>query len=274
MPRLLAISLVLLMASAVRSQVPTPTAVLDGEKLFGKAAIDRVNTLAAEIKEAFGIQFVLETRKTPPGVDPVQFQKMRTKDKFKTLREAAQNRADDLGVNGLFVMYTSDQKHVAVVGWPVGRELELGASSHKRNEMRKYLSDNLAKNPDDALVRAVETYKQALGERRFESPMDALRALAVVGALLGAWALLWFVRRRIAGKAEAPPIYRPAMLGSLFGVPAGFWIHDQLFQAERPGPVAALMGLVEAEPPSEAIKPAAQAIQTPVAVPPASEEQP
>ena len=57
-------------------------------------------------------------------------------------------------------------------------------------------------------------------------------ALGLVGSLFGGWLLLRVVRSRVL--CHALPIYQPAMLGSIFGVPAGYWIYDRLFQAERP----------------------------------------
>ena len=33
---------------------------------------------------------------------------------------------------------------------------------------------------------------------------------------------------------QTAPLYQPALMGALFGVPAAFWVHDQLFRVIPP----------------------------------------
>jgi hypothetical protein len=253
MRRAHALGFALLLASTATASEATPT-VLDGAKLFHQPAIDRVSRLAADIHETFGIQMVIETAKAPPGLDPEKLRHMRSRAVIRALRDVAQDRAMELKVDGLYVLITTDPRHVTVVGWPANREEEWALSNYKREELRKELARNLVGDPDDALVHAVESYRALLGDRVHRSPLGTFRALAVVGVLLGVWLLLRFARRRAAGPERPLPIYPPAMLGSLFGVPAGFWIQDRLFQAERPLHPDALTR-APVPPPSEGITP-------------------
>lgn len=233
MKRLLLLSLAPLLAFTASAAGATP-AVLDGAALFGKPAVERASQVAADIQDKFGVQLVIETAKAPPGVDPDKLRRMRSKDQIRELREAARRRAEELNIHGLYALITTDPRHVTVVGWPADIELEWTTSSYKREELRRALAGHRREDPDDALVRAVEGYRAILGDPVRKSPLGTFRALAVVGALLGLWVLLSFLRSRAAAPERPLPIYPPAMLGSLFGVPAGFWVHDRLFQMERP----------------------------------------
>jgi hypothetical protein len=229
--RILALKLVLLVPSLCAAD-----SVIDGAKLFGDEAKKRAANVAAAIEEQFGIQVVIETMDTPP-VKEAKLKGLRSRELIRRLREAAQDRADDLAIDGLYVLITTDPQHVTVVGWPAGRERQWQTSDAKREEFRRALAKlSLKKDNDYILIRAIEEYRAALGDPERPSPLNTYFALVLVGGLVGGWILLLLARSRMV-KAERPlPIYQPAMLGSLFGVPAGFWVHDRLFQKERPVP--------------------------------------
>lgn len=230
MPRV--VPAVLLLLAGITSADDHPPAVLDGEHLFGKEAIERVTEIAADLRKENHIDLCIETRKDAPGLPPDAHKRMWTRKFEEARKRAAQDRADDLDVHGLYVMITTDPKHVTVVGWPAYLEQEEDTSKHKRDELRKALSRlGRGEDPDETLIRAVENYKAMVRAPARPSPLQTLRAVALAGGLFVVWLLLRLLRLRMPVR---PPIYQPAVLGSIFGVPPGFWINDLLFQQERP----------------------------------------
>jgi hypothetical protein len=243
MPRV-ALALPLLFAGLAPA-AEHPPAVIDNEHLFGKEAIDRVAQVVADLREVNQIDLCIETMKEAPGLPTETQRKMKDRKLHQALRYAAQDRAEQLGVHGLYVMITTNPKHVTVVGWPADWERHEAGSLYKREQLRKALAKMvLARNPDETLIQAVEQYRARVRAPARPSPLQTLPAVAVAGGLLGAWLLLRLLRAR---SLDRRPIYQPAMLGSIFGVPAGFWINDRLFQAERPPAVVEVP-----QPPTEA----------------------
>jgi hypothetical protein len=253
----------LFLAAGVTPAADRPPAVIDNAHLFSQGASDRVARIADDLREVNQIDLCIETLKAAPGLPPEAQRTMKSKNLLLALRQAAQDRADQLGVHGLYVMITTDPKHVTVVGWPADVERSEEGSKHKRDELRKALAKMvLTQDPDATLLRAVEQYKAMVRAPARPSPLQTLPALAVAGGLLGFWLVLRLVQGR---SRDRRPVYQPAMLGSIFGVPAGFWINDRLFQAERPAasaaPEAATEATVEAAPPAENITTAPGGIQ-------------
>ena len=249
MKPLLAASLLALLAGSAPAAEKHPPAVLDNAKLFSQSAIERVGHIADALRSSWGIDLCIETAKEPPGIKPGSLKGKKKNEVGQRLIRAAQDRADELGVRGLYALVTLDPPSATVVGWPADLEREWATSDHKRRQLRKALEhlrlpaglrdgspghdDEALRRRGEALVRAVEEYRKSVGDPHQPSPMGMLPALAVAGSLLAAWAFLMLARTR-RGPGRALPIYQPAMQGSLFGVPAGYWVHDRLFYAERP----------------------------------------
>jgi hypothetical protein len=132
--------------------------------------------------------------------------------------------------------------------------------------MRKPFAARLAEDPDGALLRLVDHFRIVVKERVSPPPssLETAPAAILVGVMIGAWVLLFLLRRAVARRQAAatgepcPRLYQPAMLGSLFGVPAGFWIYDRLFRAERP-----TTGAPVAEAPALSEPPAVEEAQSP-----------
>jgi hypothetical protein len=207
-------------------------AVRDGAGLFNPATIDKARRRIDAVRSKRGIDLVIETVSELPDLSSDDLRKMRNRQSRDRLRKIAQDHADAAGCNGLFVLIVSDPRHVTVVGWPGQRELDI--SSVKRENLRKYLARELPTDPNRALLGACDHFEE-IGrslQARPPTPFPLLAALVLIGSLVGVWILLRFVRSRVI--YPAPPIYQPAMLGSLFGVPSGYWIYDRLFHAEHP----------------------------------------
>jgi hypothetical protein len=250
-----------------KAKGPRPP-IRDKAKLFSAAAVERANRLLGEVREKYDIDLYLDTFKELPGAYAEQFRQLKTREKARFFRDTAQKLADEEGVDGLYVLVTTDPRNVVLVGWPERREDETrllekrgGFSSTKRNELRRRFAREIAEDPDHALSVLVDRFRIYVESRvqRAPSPLGTIQAALVVGSALGLWVLLSLLRRaralREAGATHEPVrgLYQPALLASLFGVPAGFWVYDRLFRLERPtaplGPLPPIHAALAEEPP-------------------------
>jgi hypothetical protein len=273
MRSLFAVTLTILLASPVVAGSPPRPAVHDEAKLFGPEAVKRAEQLISGIRDEYHIDLRIDTLTELPGADPSKLRSMSNRQRAKFLREIAQQRADDEGVNGIYVLVTTQPRNVVLIGWPELREVERGllelrpiplekggglSKTKRESRMRVPFAREIASNPDDALLRLVDHFRMALKDRETPppSPLETVPALILVGILVGAWVLLRILRGAVARRQTSalgepcPRLYQPAMLGSLFGVPAGFWIYDRLFRSERP-PAGSAIGMATAPPAPE-----------------------
>ena len=209
--------------------------IKDGAGLFTSSTIVEAQRRIdrAKANDQDGIDLKIETVTELPELPASALRKMRNRQSKELLRKAAQDRAKEASCRGLFVLVVKEPRHITVVGCPED-PYELKVSSVKRENLRKYLVRELGTDPDRALLGACDHFDEIVGsiQARPATPLKPLTALAVIGTLFGAWILLRFVRSRVV--SPALPIYQPAMQGSLFGVPSGYWIYDRLYQAECP----------------------------------------
>ena len=227
-----------------RAEGPDRSFVKDEAGLFGKDTVAQANREIARVRKEFDIDLVIETTaQMPSESEAVKHAWIKWPERNRQLHHWAQARAEKLGINGIYVVIfngpTSAQRDVRVVGWPTTWEDEDQLSRVKREQLRKHLARELVDNPDRALLRTIHLFREQLVKIRKPdpSPLGTWPALTLVGCLVGAWVVLWVVRSRLARRvAEGPvePLYQPATLGALFGVPAAFWVHDQLFRVIPP----------------------------------------
>jgi hypothetical protein len=123
--------------------------------------------------------------------------------------------------------------------------------------MRRPFVAKLENDPDGALLRLVDHFRMVVKERVAPppSPLETGPAAILIGVMIGVWILLMVLHRAVARRQAVAsgepcrPLYQPAMLGSLFGVPAGFWVYDRLFRRERPPAETAVEEPPAAPPP-------------------------
>jgi hypothetical protein len=251
--------------------------VKDEAKLFSPAAVNRANRLIEDVRKEYKIDLAIDTLDELPGDAAERYRDLQhRKDKANFLYKFAQDRADNEGVDGIYLLFIRNPRIVEVIGWPVRREAERvpleeggGLSGTKRRELRKVFTSEATSNPDDALIRLVQRFRgdvESLKEVP-PSPLDTLSAAIVVGGLVGVWLLLSLLHRvrSFASAERDEPLYRPSILGGLLGVPAAFQVYDHLFDHERPPAPAATE-----EVPGEAASPAEPT--TAAAEPPATQE--
>jgi hypothetical protein len=167
-----------LLAGSAPAAEKHPPAVLDNAKLFSQSAAERVGHIADALRSSWGIDLCIETAREPPGIKPGSLKGKKSKEVRQDLYRAAQDRADELGVHGLYALVTLDPPSTTVVGWPADLEREWATSDHKRRQLQKALTrlppelrdgspghdDEALRRRGEALVRAVEEYRKAVGD--------------------------------------------------------------------------------------------------------------
>lgn len=215
--------------------------ILDNAGIFSPAAVHKAATELESYEAPFDVRLVIETfpalTERDKELTRQQVGKLGKRGLERRLDRLAKDRADNHRAAGLFkhaayVLVVKDPPSVTVINYPSGFEGDLTA--HRRDVLRMDLANRDPERPDAALFACVRHFKAAQeAQRPVISPLGTVPALALLGALVAAWVALRVVRRRLAGP-DRPRLYTPALMGSLFGVPAGAWVYDQLFEAERP----------------------------------------
>jgi hypothetical protein len=231
-------------------------AVKDEAKLFSAAAVEQANRRIADIKDIYQIDLFVDTLKELPDTTREQVLSMRSRDQKKLYRKTAQELAEKAGVNGIYVLVTTEPRNVVLIGWPTEdrenarKPLEEGgglSATQRDDRLLKPFMRELRNDPDAALLRLIDHFRTAVTSRVADdpSPLETMAAFFLVSILFAAWLVLSLLRRAtVKRQAEemgesAGTLYPPAMLGSLFGVAAGFWVYDRLFRNERPQTAAA-----------------------------------
>ncbi len=298
----LVVVLVPLLAGLARAGERTRPGVLDNVGLFGKSTILEANKEIAHLREDYKIDLVIETfAELPPRSDSEKQAWWPGGARNRALHAWAQDMADRGGmaptlysavwawagprsnladstvalwlagsppgqsIDGIYIAIfhgrTSAQRDVRVVGWPTKREDAI--PWEKRDDLRKLLARDLGRNPDGALLDAIDLFRSQVRylHAASPSPLNVPATLGLVGGLVGVWLVLVAVRYRLARRAapgRPASLYQPAVMGALFGVPAAFWVHDQLFRA-LPAEAPAIIEPPPAEPPPPPPSPEAPA---------------
>ncbi|MBY0227671.1 MAG: TPM domain-containing protein [Gemmataceae bacterium] len=208
--------------------------VLDRLRLFTASAIARqAERLKALREEHEGWQLIIETTRKQADMSHLKGW-FNGAERERAITAWAREKAQEAGlVKGLYVVITQEPRDVRVVAWPDNAELTF--PPYMRQRLREDMRPGLKTQPSDgALGAAVDRFEELLRRvKQHGNPLETVPLLAVLGGLVGGWLVLFIVRRRHGG----PALYPPAMLGGVFGSPAGMWINDQLFDTEAPPPV-------------------------------------
>jgi hypothetical protein len=228
----------LLLTSAARAD--RAPIISDRAGLFDKATIEKATAEIKRIREVYKRDFVVETVKSlplPEGERPMIwfFQKQRARE------QQARQRAEELHVDGIFLLIVKDPPAVTVIGWP---EKHTRVFSDVDAVALRYIVSSRLKNrdPDQALLDAVKEVAARLhyngadkdDPERTSSDVLLLSSLGVLIVLAGVVVIL---RRRLA-PPQVPTEEKPALLASMYGAAASHWVSDRLF-LRSPAPAAA-----------------------------------
>jgi hypothetical protein len=247
----------LLLVLAVGAPADDRPVIDDKLKLFSARAVGNATKAIRELKEKFHVDLFIETTAEGPALTDKEKREWfgwrkrtfrhQTLDAFATNHgEALREKRQEEGGNfsGIYVVIIEEEgnREVGIGGWPTEHLADSKVSWVKRDALRKALEGKSDKDSADACLRDFLTLFEAQQREIVEppqSPLGTRQALLVAGALAGAWLLLLFLRWRAnqrvgPGEPEPVAIYQPAMMGTLFGVPAAFWVNDELFRALPP----------------------------------------
>jgi hypothetical protein len=221
--------------------------VKDAAKLFSPKAVREATKKLQKMAADYHLDAVIETIPSLSDEERQQLGSWRVWPmKGRVLAELAQKRAEKGKLDGVYVAIWAapEAKEVTIVLWPTDRYDVLGGGG--RQSLRRAFLRDLADQPDRALRVGVDELGALLHKHFTSGSTTALSgwgALIVVGACLGVWLVLLTLRsrlRRAPEEATDPVERRPAVLATLFGMPAGYWVYDRLFRAG--GPIPSLVG--------------------------------
>jgi hypothetical protein len=224
---------VLALTSDARAE-SRPASIRDDAGVFHADAIARAEQGVADIRRTFDRNLFVQT---VASVTPQQrhwFPFLRTPQVNRMLEEQARQFADKSDVPGIYVVICRHPRDVHVIVWPND---EAGFNRHEAEALRRMLARRLPDNADAALLAAVDQVRDTLQDHAKNGSSSIVNDVVLV-AVLGGGFLLWFllalVRLKMRARQSAMPSeeetrLRPALLGSLFGCPAGFWIYDKLY---------------------------------------------
>ncbi len=215
----------------------------DAAGLFSPAAIETASQQIAAMERTFHRELVLDTVSELDLHDHRGLKYLWKWQVEKQVRQQARERAEHKGVDGVYVLISLQPRDVQAIAWPAQEQSVF--DSMDCEQLRRLLVHRLQQAGSDQALRdkvllaAVHQVRDALRENKADKlpprTADNLVLALVLGAggvLIAFWLVLRMVRRP-AHEAE-PRELTPAILGSLFGSPAGFWIYDKLFLAYRP----------------------------------------
>jgi hypothetical protein len=227
---------VVLLAVMLACPVQAAGSMDDRAGLFSPTSRTAVQDILDDIHKTFDLNITIETIEQlpdpPPRVSSWGYRAWLNK-------KLARTNADEANVNGLYILIARKPRWtVAVSTWPAWRDQEPYTSEPERTFLWRQLESQLPKDPDQALRDVLAGYRERLRNIRAldPAPLETVPALLILGVLSGFWLVLTFLRNR---RADLAPLYPSAVQGSLFGLPAAYWIYDRLYEAPKTDPLEA-----------------------------------
>jgi hypothetical protein len=237
--RLASVLVVVVGARHAAAEKHSAPSVKDGAGLFSPAAVARADEQIAQIRETYGCDLVIETVGALPKTDRRWFRFLYAREVNRFLADWARDRARDEEVDGIYVVVCKEPRSVITVVYPPAQEQTFAPGDCA--QLRRQFAHHLGRSgPDQALLDGVSEARNLLETRHRENaapPANLVLVGGIIAGVLGFWVVLGLMLRGL-GAADTGSAYQeirgrgvllPALLGSLFGVPAGYWIYDKLF---------------------------------------------
>ncbi len=242
LPRVLSLICLLCLANvgqAQRSRRP----IRDDAKLFQAAAIDSAGQRIADIRRTFDRNLFV---RTVASVSPQQrrwLPFLRTPQVNQQLELQARQYASQVGVNWIYVVICTQPRDVNVIVRP---DDDPEFTRRDAENLRRTLARSLPeKGADAALLALVDQVHDVLQDHATRGSPSVVNDMILAGLLgggLGLWLLLRMIRFKMRSRSAATtwPVgsasdprtqarETAALLGSMFGCPAGLWIYDKLY---------------------------------------------
>jgi hypothetical protein len=219
-----------------------PSAIRDAAGLFRADIVARAEQQIDDIRRAYDRNLFVET---VPSASPRKWHWkwfLGTREVNRILQEQAEKRADAAGADGIYVVICNDPRDVHVVVRPAD---DPAFTPHDAETLRRTIA-RLPRDssPDEALrslVRQVQSILQAHASRGQSTSVVHQFVLAgLLGGGVGLWLVLCLIRFKMRARHAGSTVEesveekvrrRPALLGAMFGFPAGHWIYDKLYPA-------------------------------------------
>ncbi len=241
LPRLVPLFSLICLASTGRAEQPMP--IRDDARLFHASAIHVAEQRIAEINQTLDCGLFIRTMASASPRPSRWFPLLRTPRINQILEEQAQAFANESDVPGVYVVICNRPHDVHIV---IRSEGNAEFSRHDAETLRQTLMRDLHdKSADAALLAFVDRVQNMLQDHAARGSSPALNDMVLVGLLGGGsalWLLLRLIRRRIQNRSESDretlSHERPALLGAMFGFPAGLWIYDKLCPHSEKAPAS------------------------------------
>jgi uncharacterized protein len=146
------------LATAGRAAAVFPPPIRDEGKFFSAEALEKANRKVRQIYQRFQKDVVIETF---PAIPADLEQKYKEEEKAQFFNEWARKRAEELGVNGIYILICKKPGRV---------EVEVGNQTQKRaftrndrdNLVRKVLGSFKEKKFDEGLLEGLDEIESAL----------------------------------------------------------------------------------------------------------------
>jgi len=128
--------------------VPLPAQVRDNAGFFSAGAVREADQIIRKIKADHGEDLLIETFATVPDGTARQVKEMDGGERNRYFERWAQRRAEEAGVNGVYVLICKDPGHVQV---EVGNKTQRKAFTlGERDELMRLIRDRFKKKEYDA----------------------------------------------------------------------------------------------------------------------------
>jgi len=258
--RLVALIGLVCLTSAARAESRIAP-IRDDAGLFQADAIARAEQGIDDIRRTFDRHLFVRTVASASQSQQSLFRFLRTPEVNRLLEEQARKYADESGLPGIYVVVCKQPPDVHVIVRPKN---DPEFTHHDAEVLRRKLArlrwDN--RGADSALLGLVEQVHDILQSHATPGASHAVVNEFVLAGLLGGglglWIVLGLIRFKMRAARPATPAEQatamqargaPALLGAMFGFPAGLWIYDKLY----PCPSGTPLSLCEPEPGSKSM---------------------
>jgi hypothetical protein len=241
--KLLTVLIACLLVAGTTAALDKPE-VKTEEGFFQPETIEKANAIIRTLKEEFGKDLVVETFKSVPEHDLKLVKSMTARRMARHFQEWAQERADMLGVDGVYILLCKNPPYNQVI---VSEDLqERGFSEAKRSAVTRLLPVSWSsRSRDTRFLEAVEKARKetilALQNEPPPAPAPTpswLYAVYFAGGLLAVWFVVGLVRAVMGAGTPPTPAGAPGhvaasgggvvggVLGGMFGASLGYWLYQ------------------------------------------------
>jgi hypothetical protein len=204
--------------------------IRDEAGLFHAEAIARAEQRIADIHRKFDRRLFVQTVASASPKERRLFRFLGKPQVNRLLEEQARRRGDEVGMPGVYVVICNKPRDVHVIVRP---DDDTEFTERDAETLRRTVVRSLNQRNADAallvLVEQVQNVLQAHLDRGDSSAVNDGIFAAVLGGGLTLWLLLCLIRRKIRSSGERTRTENAALLGAMFGSPAGVWIYDKLY---------------------------------------------